>query len=160
MLPRPTIQVLSCLVLVVSSQPVLAAEPADETKPPFGLKKVTIDPKEDELVQLQKRRFNEAVDEAEAKMKSYEIGRGSLIDLLDSSRRLAESGLDVFVKPDERIRLLTRYRDFTKLTEKITTARYEAAISPKEDLHLARYQRLDAEIALLKAKRAAKKPQK
>ncbi|WP_029631403.1 hypothetical protein [Zavarzinella formosa] len=148
-------------------QPILpAAEPAKEGPKGDELQKVKqltllnaepvkADPKDDELRKLLKARYNEAVEEIQTRHRQFQSGRAAYGEMAETAQRLVRAGLELCDKPEEKIALLTQYVEFTKDIEAITQAGKEAAkVSPAE-LNRARYQRLDAEIQLLRVKRAA-----
>lgn len=122
-------------------------------------KPVKEDPKDDDLRKLLKARYNEAVAEMEARYKEFLSGRerGTFDAMVEVAQRLVQSGLELNDKPAERAALLAQYVELTKEVEKIAQARFDVARIPVDELHRARYQRLDAEIQLLRAKREVDK---
>jgi hypothetical protein len=113
------------------------------------------DSKDDELRKLQKARYNEALFEVEGLTKLYQLARASYDSLAEARQRLLQAGLELCDKPADKVALLTQFVERTRAAEKIAQARHEAGRGTESALHRARYQRLDAEIQLLRAKRAA-----
>lgn len=118
------------------------------------------DPSDDEMRKLLKARYNESVA---ALKEYYELTSlpgvdtiYSLDELYGGWHRLLTAGLALSNRPGEKIALLTQYIDIVKAIEKDQQARYDAGRTHLTDLHRARYERLDAEIQLLQAKRQAK----
>jgi hypothetical protein len=113
------------------------------------------DPGDDELHKLLKARYNEALLEVEGLTKLYQMARASYDSLAEARQRLLQAGLELCDRPADKVALLTRYVEQTRETEKLAQARHEAGRGTESAIHRARYQRLDAEIQLLRAKRAA-----
>jgi hypothetical protein len=124
----------------------------------LSYKPLKADPKDDELRKLQIARYNEAVEEVKGLGELVLRGVRTPDVLLDAAKHVAQSGLDVYDDHNDRIRLLTDYVELTKENEKVFEAHQNAGRVAQSDLHMARYFRIDAEIQLLKAKRAAEKP--
>jgi len=121
-------------------------------------KPLKIDASDDELRKLQIGRYNEALGEVSSSIEMVLGGSKQPEQLLNAARRMIDSGMEVFDKPQDRIDLLNDYFLFAKDFEKIFKAQFEAGRVATSDMHLATYYRMDAEIQLLKARRAAEKP--
>jgi hypothetical protein len=117
-------------------------------------KPIKEEPKDDELRKLLKGRYNEAVAEMQGRYKEFLVGRGTFDAMFEVAQRIVTSGLELSDKPAERVTLLTQYVELAIEVEKITQARYDASRIPDTDVHRAHYERLNAEIQLLRAKRA------
>ena len=119
------------------------------------------DSKDDELRKLLKARYNAALGELKGLYKERLLPGVDRLDNLDDLygpwQRLVQAGLELCDTPVEKVAVLTPYVEMTKETEKTEQARYEAGRVTITSLHRARYQRLDAEIQLLRAKREADK---
>jgi hypothetical protein len=115
------------------------------------------DPKDDELRKLLKARYNEALVEKGGLYKMYRAGQGSFGSFAEARQRLLQAGLELCDKPADKVALLTQFVKLTKAAEKVAQARFEAARGTESALHRLRYQRLGAEIQLLRAKREAAK---
>jgi hypothetical protein len=128
----------------------------------LSAKPVAEDPKDDELRKLLKARYNEAVGELKDYYEANDLANRAGItrrdgpdDLYGRWQRLVQAGLELCDKPAEKVALLTQYLEVTKEAEKIEQARYDAGRIRIGDLHRARYERLDAQVQLLRAKREA-----
>jgi hypothetical protein len=131
------------------------ADQADEEKVSkliVPLKK--IEKGDDELRRLLKERYNEAASELQARYKEFIAGRGDLDSLYEANRSLLESGLELTDKPEEKIALLAQRVGQAREIEQVNQGRYDAGRIPVQTLNRCRYLRLDAEIQLLRAKRA------
>jgi len=157
-----------CLLMTLAgsavSQPLSEKPPTrPEEKPPALLtaKPLKADPKDDELRKLLKARYNAALAEAKG-IYEFENRPGAEV-FVDFDRvfgqwqRLVQAGLEVCDTPAEKVALLTQYVELTKDLEKVEQKRFDVGRVPEYDLHRVRYQRLDAEIQLLRAKRDADK---
>jgi outer membrane efflux protein len=168
--PEPWL-LLGLLMMLVSN---LAAQAPQPQKPPDKLKvkvpallsakSVKADPKDDELRKLLKARYNEAVSEAKAYYELEQLANRNAVELTRNEdyryrmlQRVVQAGLELCDTPGEKVALLKQYLEVTKEDEKRTQARYDAQRIPIGDLNRARYERLDAEIRLLRAKREADK---
>jgi hypothetical protein len=114
--------------------------------------------KDDELRKLQIERYNETLVELASLIELVLRGSKTPERLFDAQKRFVQSGLEVFDKPEDRITLLTDYVAMAKDAEKVFQAQLQAGRVAQADAHLATYNRIDAEIQLLKAKRPAEKP--
>jgi hypothetical protein len=144
----------SALVRPLGAEPPAAG---DEKLPAIlSAKPLKPEPGDDELHKLLQERYNAAVAEMQDRYREFQAGRGTVEVFGETAQRLVRAGLELSDKPADRIALLTDYVALTKEIEKINQARYDAGRIPHADLEQARYQRLDAEIQLLHAKRKAK----
>jgi hypothetical protein len=131
----------------------------DETKAPALLtgQPLKEDPKDDELHKLLKARYNEALVEVEGLSRMYQAARASYDSVAEARQWLLQAGLELCDKPADKVALLKRYVERTKAAEEIAQSRLDAGRGTESAIHRARYQRLDAEIQLLRAKREADK---
>jgi hypothetical protein len=136
-----------------------ADEPAEKLPPLLAAKPLKVDPGDGELRKLLKARYNEALGEAvdfhRFRHTPFVEWRGDPDDLYQPWQRLVRSGLVVHDKPDERVTLLTHYLELVREEEKVQQWRYDAGRVRGKELHRARYERLQAEAWLLRAKREA-----
>jgi hypothetical protein len=136
----------------------LGAQPKDDTEElPAIFKGKPIPPAagDDELRKLLKERYNAAVAELGGRYQMFLAGRGTFDSLFDGARRVVHAGLELHDKPADQIALLTGYVELARKIEKINQARDEAGRIMRQELDYARYMRADAEIQLLRAKKAA-----
>jgi hypothetical protein len=115
---------------------------------------------DDELRKLLKARYNAALAEAKHHYEYERIGRDRAYDQDDQYgrwRRLVRAGLALCGGPAERAALLARYVDLTRQVEQLEQARHAAGRIHDYILHRARYERLDAEVRLHRAKAEADK---
>jgi hypothetical protein len=111
---------------------------------------------DDELRRLLKERFNAALSELQARYMEYTAGKASIEHLMEASRRLLDSQLELIDKPSDRVAAHEKHVEITKLVEENAKTRWDAGKIAEYELHYTRYVRIDAEIQLLKAKRQAK----
>jgi hypothetical protein len=132
------------------------APPAQEKLPSIiASKPLNSAPGDDELRKLLIARYNAAVAEMAARFKEFQAGHCSLESMADAARHIVNSGLELSDKPAEQLELREKFLELEKEIEKIAQARFEAGRIPPADLERARYERLDAEVQVLKAKRKA-----
>jgi hypothetical protein len=147
---------------------VLAAQPdrppeRRERKVPALLKAEPIQPdkKDDELHRLLKERYNEAVAELAALYAEFQhggLGRSPMDTAFhQASQRLLHAGLELKEKPADKVALLEQYVELQKFVEKFHQDLVNAGHEPPTLLHQARYYRIDAEIQLLRAKKAQRR---
>jgi hypothetical protein len=145
--------------LVAQPRPAAVDDPPKEKLAGIlGYKPLKADPKDDELRKLQIARYNEALEQIKALHETVLAGTKTPDILFDAGKRLCQSGMEVYDDPKDRIKLLTDYVELAKDTEKTFEAQLGGGRVDTSVFHEARYFRIDAEIQLLKAKRAAEKP--
>lgn len=115
------------------------------------------DPKDDELRKLLKARYNEALAEVDVASKLFQAAQGSYDSVAGARQRLLRAGLELCDQPADKVALLTQHVERAVAAEKVAQAAQEAGRGSAAAVHRARYQRLDAEIQLLRAKREADK---
>jgi hypothetical protein len=119
------------------------------------------DPKDDELRKLLKERYNAALAEAREyyAFEQFVNGRVWLLDAPDQVysrwKRLVESGLELCDEPAEKVTLLANYVMLIKDNELVEKLRFEGGQNRPGTFQRARFERLDAEVRLLRAKREA-----
>jgi hypothetical protein len=119
------------------------------------------DRKDDAMKKLLKARFTAALGEArdyyEFEMRANE-GGPTIRDDPDFKyalwRRVLQAGLDVYETPVEKVALLERFVTMTRDLEELVQKRYQAGRCRIGDLDRAKYERIGAEIRLLRAKRS------
>lgn len=141
------------LLIVPAAQ---AQEPKDEpeVKLPalLSAKPIKENAKDDELTKLLKERYNTAVSEVKELYEMYQRGRGTIDTFTEAAQRLVKAGLEVHEKPADRVTLLTQFVELSKEVEKQAKERFEAGRILSADYYRTRYQRIDAEIQLLRAR--------
>lgn len=160
-----------CLLLTLNGSsaaqtpqlPKLADKPKVKLPALLSAKLLKTDPQDDELRKLLKARYNEAVSEAREYYEQEELANRNAICLDPGQdyryrmlQRVVHAGLELCDKPADKVALLTQYLEVTKEIEKLAQTRYDAGRIGISDLHRTRYERLDAEIRLLRAKREPK----
>jgi hypothetical protein len=120
------------------------------------------DPGDDALRKLLKARYNAALAEArdEYEYEEFVRQRGpSGYQNQDSWygpwQRVVQAGLEVFDKPADKVALLEGYLELVREDERTMEARLQAGRCSVRYIHRARYERLDAEARIRRAKREA-----
>ena len=162
---------LSLFLTLAGTSPAPAPQPPQVPEPPraklpvlLTAQLLKVDPRDDDLRKLLKARYNEAVGELrdyyELKDLASRYGRtmrDSPDDLYGPWQRLVQAGQELCDGPAEKVTLLTQYLEITKEAEALEQARYNAGRVRIGDLHRTRYERLEAEIQLLRVRREADK---
>jgi hypothetical protein len=120
-------------------------------------------PDDDELTRLLKERYRSAAEEEMTLRAMLESGIDSdliLKRLGDAESRASRAALELCQTSTQRIAVLEKILEARKGIEAYRKSRHEAGTDPAHVLPLARYERLDAEIALVRAKREAAKEEK
>ena len=115
-------------------------------------------PGEDESRKLLREKRNEAVAAARSSYEEFMKGRGRSDDMYRSCQRVVEAGLELCATPAEKVALLTQLVEVMAEVDKDMQSRHAVARASAGDVHRARYERLDAEVRLLRAKRDAERP--
>jgi len=105
-----------------------------------------------DLGQLLKARYDIAASLLEIEEKRLNEGVSTLRSVYEAGRRVRDSAMELTGDPAEQIAALTKYLAVTRRLEDSARKVVEAGAAPSSDTELARYLRLDAEIALLRAK--------
>lgn len=116
-----------------------------------------VSPTDDDLVKLLKSRHNAAVKELQIVMMMYRHGNAGLDTAFDAARRVGMSRLELVETAEQKLSVREELFELSKQIEEQARAMHEAAIAPASDYWRARYFRLDAEIQLVRAKRALEK---
>jgi hypothetical protein len=161
-----------CLLMVLAGNS--AAQAPQTEKPPdrpkvklpalLSAKPLKDDPKDDELRKLLKARYNEALAEARDFYEFEDLANHNAIEWYPTAndryrmlQRVVQAGLDVCETPARKVALLTQFLEVTRGLEDRTQERYKFGRCRLGDVKRARYERLDAQIRLLRAKREADK---
>jgi hypothetical protein len=108
--------------------------------------------REDRLQPLLQARLDAAREEFDARKKEFDVGRGTLDIVFGASHRILHSQKELNPKKDDQIAALQAHLDRMKDVEQINTDRFNAGRITIQDLKVAEYYRLDAEIMLERAK--------
>jgi hypothetical protein len=104
------------------------------------------------LKDLLKARYVVASEEVSARFMEFMTGRGTLDIFISSTRRLLDAERELSGKRDAQIAAMEKQLRLLKEAEKVNQARYDAGRITVQDLAQIKYNRLDAEIALERAK--------
>jgi hypothetical protein len=122
-------------------------------EPAFVTAKIyRIDDKEVDSRRLPKERMNYAIRETRLRFDEFRSDAGDLDALFNAGHRACEARLDLANIPELRLILLTEYLEFLKEIEKLNQTRFDANKISKQQLEHAHFERLTAEIDLLRAK--------
>jgi hypothetical protein len=102
------------------------------------------------LPKLLKERYNTAVAELEVMQGKHEAGQAALSDVAPAVTRVVESGLELQATSKDRAALLAQYVEFLRDMEQHLRTLVENGIVSTNEVHRARYERLTAEIRLLR----------
>lgn len=122
-----------------------AAETAPNGKPP---ERATAG----ELHRLLKARYDIAASLLDVEEKRLNEGRATLMNVCEAARRVRDSAMELTGEPAEQSAALTKYLGVMRRLEESMNRVVEKGVAPSSDRELARYLRLDAEIALLRTK--------
>jgi hypothetical protein len=113
-------------------------------------------PDDDEMRKLLKERYNAALGEARHSyaLEGVLCGGDNQDYRYGSWKRVLQAGLEAYDGPAEKVALLRDYLQLTKEAEQLEELRYKVGRCKIDHVHRARYERLDAELRLLLAKRA------
>ena len=146
-----------CVVVLGVGCLLLPLSAADEDKPYLlSVKEIKVAEADDELVKLQKQRYNAAARDLQARMALYNTGESTLDPLFAAGRRILRADLALAGDLDKKVQAHARMLELAKFLEERASVQFGSGVTTVADLELARYHRIDAEIGLLKAKRAAK----
>jgi hypothetical protein len=155
--------VVLALLTVSTSGRLVAQEKGPFPIPPKGesrwdkRKPLEPGPKDDDLRKLQIEKYNQTLVEMPALVELVLGGKYAPERLFEAQKRFTEAGLEVFDKPEDRIALLEDFVAARTEFEKVLKTQHQFGTVALADVHMATYYRIDAEIQLLKAKRAAEK---
>ena len=139
---------LAALLLVAASRSMSGDAPRD----PAG------EPKGDKVKELLKERLAVLQEAAKLAAQDYQTGKASFDRLHQARMAVLSARLELGETDQERGAILEEAVALAKDNEKTATALYQAGKAPASDPLLARAGRLEAEIALERAK--AKTPAK
>lgn len=120
----------------------------------FDLKQVVVAAEDDELLRVNKQRFNSALDELQLMRLELATGKVCVDLVLDAGMRVVHTGQRVFETPSEHVKLHSNFLAITRFCEGIAEIRIEAAGWTRKPYQKARQIRLEAEVQLAKVKEA------
>lgn len=114
-----------------------------------------LDDRDDDETRMLKERYNAAVDEWKSLVQLVQIGTLTSADaqLVDCMRRVVAAGLELRRSGDERLKLLEAYVKIATAVDDATKAGHANGRIGLAEVHRARFQRLDAELALLRERK-------
>ena len=105
-----------------------------------------------ELSQLLKARFDSAVALLDFAEKQYTDRKAPAVDVRDAALRVRDSALEMAGDPAEHLAALTKYLTIARRIEELMKQRVLVGLAHSSEAELGRYLRLDAEVALVRAK--------
>jgi hypothetical protein len=106
----------------------------------------------EKLKVLLKARYDMANVEAHARWSEFQAGRGTLDFLFGASRHLLDAERELSERKADQIAALERYLWCMREIEKVNQQRFDNGRLPIQDVAEARYNRIQAEIWLERAK--------
>src|SRR5271165_7330275 len=154
--------VLGVLIVLTAFQPFVNAQRALKFSPKVleVLNAPPLEIKDDEspLARLKKERFNAALNEAKARFDLYKRGLTKLPDLIEVGERLFGAEVDLYDKPEDRVRVLQRQLDVYNEAEGNLEKHVKEGLATQVDLERLRYNKASLEIELLTAKSDLSQP--
>src|SRR4051794_34630252 len=150
----------SALHLAVAVLALPVALRADEKEPTayeLKLKPAVVGKDDAELLRLRKERYNAALEIVQLQLVRVESGRGNVGPVGPAIERVVVAGLELEPGPKERLALIEEAIRFAKHVEELAKLRFDAGQVPKDEVALARFIRLGAEIRLAREKERGKK---
>jgi outer membrane protein TolC len=144
------------IVVLLALVPSLGTAQEDKLPAVLDAKPMEAAKGDDELHKLLTERYNAALDEARVRYRRYLGGNDSLNDLEHAARRLLDARLAFCTKEAERVPVYEQHLELARQVERLQKARHDAGQVSVADWDQARFRRLDLEIRLLRAKKAAK----
>jgi hypothetical protein len=114
---------------------------------------------DDPLLRLKKERFNAALNEAKARFDLYKRGLTKLPDLIEVGERLFGAEVDLYDKPEDRVRILQHQLDVYNEAEASLEKHVKEGLATQADLERLRYNKATVEIDLFGAKSELSKAQ-
>jgi hypothetical protein len=104
---------------------------------------------------LLKERHNAAVRVTQARIQEFESGRGTLDAIVDAFRAVRDSRVALAAPPADGLPVLELYLGLLRDMEKVAEGRFNARRIGPGDLDTARIARIDAELAVVRARKQA-----
>jgi RNA polymerase sigma factor (sigma-70 family) len=109
--------------------------------------------KESEKIKaLLRQRYDAARTQAESRLQEFNAGKGTLDFLIESLSQLCDAERELSDKKADQIAAMEKQVQVLTEVEKVNQARFDARRIPLMDMAQARFNRLDAEIRLERAK--------
>jgi hypothetical protein len=151
------VAVWGCALVLCGQASLIQAQDVSAADDFFAqAKPIAIDERDSPLRKLLKQRRNVALEEMSATHALYRGGRVALDDVVASTMRFGNAGLELAETPAERIKYREAVLALAKTVESIVRVKHDAEVEPVQAMARATYARLDAEIALLREREAAK----
>jgi hypothetical protein len=154
--------VLAALALMPALQPCAHAQQARKLSPKvlevLNMPLLEIKEDEDPILRLKKERFNAALQEAKARFDMYKLGLTKSPDLIEVGERLFGAQVDLYDKPEDRVRVLQQQLDVYNEAEGNLEKQVKEGLAPEADLDHLRYNKTSLEIELLTARRDLGQP--
>jgi hypothetical protein len=149
--------ILAALALLGGLAPSAARADDDDVKLPAVLEGKPLEAAkgDDELRKLLKARYNAALQETKGRFMQLLAGKATSETLADCGRRLLRSELELCDKPADRVKVREKWLTLAKEVERVQKLRYDAGRIDVAEMAQAEFNRLDAEIELLREKKAA-----
>jgi hypothetical protein len=110
---------------------------------------------DDELTRKLKERHNVAANLLEIRAEEYKRGVRDLSPVLEAARLVVEAKLDLAGDDQARLAVLEQSLEVARLIEARLKTMHEAGLGARSDYCRAQLARLNVEVEILKAKRAA-----
>jgi len=112
-----------------------------------------------QLTRLKKQRFNAALNEAKARFDLYKRGLTKLPDLIEVGQRLFGAEVDLYDKPEDRVRVLERHLEVYNEAEENLEKHVKEGLATQADLEELRYNKASLEIELLNTRNSSSQQQ-
>jgi len=124
-----------------------------EDLPAFAqIRRFEIDNAQPTLRKMLKERVNSAVEVVHGRYREFCVGRGTLDVTFEWAQRALTARLELLSDPAQLLQVLVEYRDFLKAIEDMNQKRFNFGAIKRQDLEQSRYERLTAEIELVKTR--------
>jgi hypothetical protein len=153
---------LAALVLMPALQLSAHAQQARKLSPKvlevLNMPLLEIKEDEDPILRLKKERFNAALQEAKARFDMYKLGLTKSPDLIEVGERLFGAQVDLYDKPEDRVRVLQQQMDVYNEAEGNLQKQVKEGLAPEADLDHLRYNKISLEIELLMTRKDLAQP--
>jgi outer membrane protein TolC len=147
------------LLVLLGAAAVGRAAPDDKPDLPRGpldkFKALELAKGDDEERKLLKERYNVAVEVLKIELVLFQSGIRDWTEVAQATQRLYEAQIELCETPAERVAVREQQLQLARDLEHLASSKFEAGNGTKSDVSRARYFRIDAELQLLRAKKAA-----